>query len=120
MAMVGKQFGQLLVLEKAFVKHSHTYYTCKCLKCGENTVVSGANMRSGNTTKCKDCRLKKFSKEKELEIIKESEVSTISEVSKKYGISKSSLSRMRKRHGFPPKKRGRPLAYRSKKDRDRE
>lgn len=48
----GKQFGKLLVIDKAGRnKHHHQLWRCRC-DCGRETIVSQQNLRSGNTKSC--------------------------------------------------------------------
>lgn len=50
--MIGKVFGRLTVLEKAYTKKGRgVYYKCQC-SCGSVTIVQGAMLRSGNTKSC--------------------------------------------------------------------
>lgn len=47
----GKSFGELLVLEFAYVKNRVTYWKCLC-SCGKEKVIIGRNLKSGNTANC--------------------------------------------------------------------
>lgn len=50
--MIGKTFGRLTVLEKAYTKKGKgAYYKCLC-SCGNITIVQGSMLRSGNTKSC--------------------------------------------------------------------
>lgn len=50
--LVGKRFGQLVVLEKAESnKYNQTQYLCRC-DCGRETVKLGSLLVSGKTTSC--------------------------------------------------------------------
>jgi hypothetical protein len=48
----GNRYGRLEVLEFSHVdKHRRACWRCRC-ECGEETVVPGAYLRSGNTESC--------------------------------------------------------------------
>lgn len=50
--MVGKTFGKLTVIRKAFTdKRGEIKWLCNC-ECGNETVVLGSNLRTGNTVSC--------------------------------------------------------------------
>lgn len=50
--MIGKTFGRLTVLEKAYTKKGRgAYYKCQC-SCGNTVVVQGTMLRSKNTKSC--------------------------------------------------------------------
>jgi hypothetical protein len=53
--LVGKRFGRLTVLKRAYVEQqghgSHAHWLCKC-DCGNETVVDGSNLRRGTTKSC--------------------------------------------------------------------
>ena len=50
--MIGKTFGRLTVLEKAYTKKGKgAYYKCLC-SCGNTVVVQGSMLRSKNTISC--------------------------------------------------------------------
>ena len=49
--MLGKVFGKLTVIKTYDYYNSHYRYICKC-KCGNESVVSGDNLRRGRTTSC--------------------------------------------------------------------
>lgn len=50
--MVGKTFGRLTVLEKAYTKKGKgAYYKCQC-SCGNIVTVQGAMLRRGNSRSC--------------------------------------------------------------------
>lgn len=52
--MVGLKFGKLTVISKSDYKNNssnHTYWNCQC-ECGNKCVVSGVNLRMGNTVSC--------------------------------------------------------------------
>lgn len=50
-SMIGLRFGRLTVLERDHVGRSGSYFLCQC-DCGNKTIVSGVNLKSGNTTSC--------------------------------------------------------------------
>lgn len=49
--LVGKKFGQLTVLEFYDVNHGMSRWRCRC-DCGNETIVYGNHMLSGNTQSC--------------------------------------------------------------------
>ena len=49
--LTGKKFGKLLVLRRAENKGKKTCWLCLC-DCGNETVVAGSNLHSGNTSSC--------------------------------------------------------------------
>lgn len=50
--MTGKRFGKLTVIERAGTdKFGKATWLCKC-DCGNEVIVPGGNLRSGNTTSC--------------------------------------------------------------------
>lgn len=52
--MTGMVFGKLTVISKSDFKNSysnHTYWNCKC-ECGNDCVINGHNLRSGQTKSC--------------------------------------------------------------------
>ena len=49
--LTGKKFGKLLVLRRAENKGKKTCWLCLC-DCGNETVVGGSNLHSGNTSSC--------------------------------------------------------------------
>lgn len=52
MELVGKRFGKLTVIERMANSKAHkTRWLCKC-ECGNEVIVVGSNLRSGNTTSC--------------------------------------------------------------------
>lgn len=57
--MVGKQFGQLLVLERAGVdKFGKATWLCQC-SCGKTKIVCGNSLRSGLTKSCGCLQIKR-------------------------------------------------------------
>jgi len=53
--MLGKSFNKWLVLKYSHQnKSGNWFYKCKC-ECGNEGVVSGSNLRTGNSTQCKKC-----------------------------------------------------------------
>ncbi len=48
---VGNKYGRLVVKESAFIKHGMVYWLCVC-QCGNEKVVCGKLLRSGNTKSC--------------------------------------------------------------------
>jgi len=56
--MIGRRFGYLEVKEYVYTKNSHAHWKCVCHRCGEEAIISGANMRSGNSRGCAKCRNK--------------------------------------------------------------
>jgi len=60
--ITGQRFGRLVVIEKTKIpegnkKDKRIYWLCKC-DCGNERVVSGGNLHSGNTKSC-GCKRKK-------------------------------------------------------------
>lgn len=49
--LVGKRYGRLVVIEKADSLKGHARWRCKC-DCGNECVVHGSSLRSGNTKSC--------------------------------------------------------------------
>lgn len=51
--IIGKTFGELLVLEEAKERNSHgdIYYKCKC-NCGKEKIIRGSHMRTGKSLSC--------------------------------------------------------------------
>lgn len=49
--LTGQRFGKLEVLGPAGSRSGRTAWRCRC-DCGEETVVLGLNLRSGNTKSC--------------------------------------------------------------------
>lgn len=47
----GMRFGKLLAFMRVEDKKKHTQWLCIC-DCGNTTIVSASNLRSGNTTSC--------------------------------------------------------------------
>lgn len=55
----GKKYGRLLVIERVKKENNkNAYWLCKC-DCGNETVVSGNNLRSGSTQSCGCYRIEK-------------------------------------------------------------
>jgi hypothetical protein len=51
--MIGVRFGKLLVIERAFSSPNYHVYHYKCLcDCGNYSIVSGTNLRSGASKSC--------------------------------------------------------------------
>lgn len=51
MKLEGKKFSKLTVISLAYSKNEHTYWNCKC-DCGNDFIVMGKSLVSGNTTSC--------------------------------------------------------------------
>ena len=49
--LVGKRYGRLVVIEKADSLSGHVRWKCKC-DCGNECIVHGTSLKSGNTTSC--------------------------------------------------------------------
>lgn len=47
----GKKFGRLKVDKMIYIKNGHTYWKCKC-DCGNDCIVKGYSLKSGNTKSC--------------------------------------------------------------------
>lgn len=50
-SLIGQKFGKLTVIEKSHSDGHYVYWKCHC-DCGQTTIVSGANLKSGNTSSC--------------------------------------------------------------------
>ena len=49
--LTGKIYGRLTVIRFAYVKNKATYWICRC-ECGNDVIVKGANLNSGNSKSC--------------------------------------------------------------------
>lgn len=49
--LTGNRYGRLLVIERADNLNGHVRWRCKC-DCGNECVVHGTSLKSGNTTSC--------------------------------------------------------------------
>lgn len=47
----GERYGKLVVFEYAYTKKRKAYWKCRC-DCGNEKIVSGSNLQSGNTKSC--------------------------------------------------------------------
>lgn len=47
----GQKFGRLTVIKYVYTKSRNAYWLCKC-ECGNEKIVSGANLRKGETKSC--------------------------------------------------------------------
>ena len=69
--ITGMRFGRLIVLEKTSkppnIKDRSAYWKCKC-DCGNIVVVSGMNLRRGNTQSCGCLQKEKTSKSRKKDI----------------------------------------------------
>lgn len=69
---IGNVYGYLTVIERApSSKDNHAMWKCKC-KCGNEVIVTGKNLRSGNTQSCgcyKKERLREYHKDKHKDMI---------------------------------------------------
>ena len=53
--LTGQQFGKLTVLKRAGnSKCGHPQWLCRC-ECGNEKIVRGSHLRSGDTTSCREC-----------------------------------------------------------------
>lgn len=52
--ITGQQFGDWKVLDISIKRKNGTFWNCAC-KCGTKAVVSGANLRRGQSKRCHDC-----------------------------------------------------------------
>lgn len=61
--ITGERFGNLIAERASSIrdKLGRIYWICKC-DCGNEILVRGDNLRSGNTSRCSDCRGGKYSK----------------------------------------------------------
>lgn len=55
--MIGKKFGQFLVLKEVEKKNNKRAFLCRC-SCKKEYIVMGDNLRSGNSTQCMSCSSK--------------------------------------------------------------
>jgi len=55
---IGNRYGKLTVIERSIKKRSSAYWVCKC-DCGNETLVSGGNLRHKITESC-GCILKEM------------------------------------------------------------
>lgn len=63
MDLTGKQFGGMIVLERAENKdNGNTQWLCECTYCGNTKVVCGSTLRSGSVKSC-GCMTKQFYRE---------------------------------------------------------
>ena len=58
----GNVYGRLTVIERAENKDGRAYWKCRC-ECGKETIVSGKNLRNGNTKSC-GCLIGEATKER--------------------------------------------------------
>lgn len=68
--LTGKRFGELIVIERV-KKNTNlltAFWKCQC-DCGEKTIVSAANLKSGNTKSCGHKKAKKSSRNGRFEVI---------------------------------------------------
>lgn len=49
--IAGKRFGRLIVIKRAEHTGKRAHWLCRC-DCGNEVVVSGTNLRNGNTSSC--------------------------------------------------------------------
>ena len=59
----GERFGNLLVIKRAGTKGSRSTWECKC-DCGNTTIVTSSDLRTGNTKSCGCVRRAKFNNKK--------------------------------------------------------
>lgn len=50
--IAGQTYNNLLVLKHQGSKNGNSLWLCECLLCGNNTIVTRPNLRSGNTKDC--------------------------------------------------------------------
>lgn len=50
-SLIGQKFGKLTVIEKAYSDNKYIYWKCQC-ECGQTAIVSGTNLKTGNTSSC--------------------------------------------------------------------
>lgn len=53
--MIGRSFGNWLVLERCGNLYGRSAFLCQCVSCGAKQVVSGNEMRRGKTNGCRKC-----------------------------------------------------------------
>ena len=49
--ITGKRFGKLVAIKQSGVRNGRALWLCRC-DCGNETIVEGTNLRTGNTTTC--------------------------------------------------------------------
>ena len=52
--LIGKTYGELLVIERVPNKNERTHWLCKC-SCGNESEVSASNLKRGHTKTCGNC-----------------------------------------------------------------
>lgn len=55
--MIGKVFGKWIVIDEAIKEKRRSkgkHYNCEC-QCSTKQIITGGSLRSGSTTKCKNC-----------------------------------------------------------------
>jgi len=52
--IIGKQFGELTVIEHLGMIKRHRYYACRC-SCGNTVQATRDNLQRGKVKRCKDC-----------------------------------------------------------------
>lgn len=57
--MIGKTFGEYLIIDKCTTKNKDTHYTCRC-SCGNIRIVRGTDLRKGNSRRCHICARKTY------------------------------------------------------------
>ncbi len=59
--LTNQTFGNLKAIKPTNSRSgSNVMWECVCLKCGSVVLVRGSNLRNGNSTQCKSCRLKEL------------------------------------------------------------
>ena len=97
--LTGQRFGNLLVKEYAYTKHTFAYWRVQCLLCDCIVEVSSSNLQSGNTTACTGCNVIGLTREIRDEIVKRVEVNKEKKglVAKDLGITRGKLNSVLKK-----------------------
>lgn len=69
--LIGKTFGNLTVLEIGHKSNYRQTYWCSC-KCGNRVSVMASYMKSGKTTECRNCYMKRTSERRRKEYLTKS------------------------------------------------
>ena len=66
--LTGNRFGRLTVLGRAGIYRGNATWLCLC-RCGNETIVMGANLRNGSTSSC-GCLVRQLTRQRSLTKIK--------------------------------------------------
>lgn len=78
--ITGERFGKLVAIEPLERRtiNKMVYQKCKC-DCGKFYEATAANLRSGHTTHCSDCRIRSLGEEKVKEILNKNNIPYVKE-----------------------------------------